>query len=472
MSSITNVPSATFGPTGFVAPLESAILAGVQADQNAAFGGNLNPDLRNRAGQLASSEAAIIGDCNNQFLALANGMDPSKSTGRMQDGIGRIYFLTRIAALPTVVTATCIGLVGVVIPVGSSAKDQAGNVYYCTTGGIIPVGGSIDLVFTCATTGPIACPIGYLNSIYQSIAGWDTIYNNTAGTIGNNVESPADFEFRRQNSVALNANGSTAAIQAAILNVAGVTDAYVLQNNTSVTSGSTVTASISGTTLTVTATSGTIAVGQMVTGAGVIGGTHITAFLGGTGGNGTYAVNASQTIGPISMVIASGAVQLAPNSIYVAAYGGDPNAIAQAIWTKKAPGCNMNGSTTVVVQDTRSGYAYPYPFYNISFQVPAATPVLFAVAIQNSSAVPSNAISLIQNAIIAAFAGQDGGQRARIGSTIFASRFYSAIAALGPWVSILSVFVGVTAATLNSVLIQANQVPTLSASNISVTLVA
>ena len=42
----TSVPQPTFGPTGYIIlPAESAILTGVFADINAAFGGNLNPGL-------------------------------------------------------------------------------------------------------------------------------------------------------------------------------------------------------------------------------------------------------------------------------------------------------------------------------------------------------------------------------------------------------------------------------------------
>src|SRR5580693_2259582 len=97
----TNVPPITFGPTGFQAPADSDILAGVQADIDAAFGGGLNPGLSTPQGQLASSQAAIISEANATFLYQANQVDPSYASGRMQDAIGRIYFLQRNPALPT-----------------------------------------------------------------------------------------------------------------------------------------------------------------------------------------------------------------------------------------------------------------------------------------------------------------------------------------------------------------------------------
>lgn len=470
----TNVPAPTFGPTGFVAPAESAILAGVQADQQAAFGGNLNPSLTTPQGQLAQSLAAIIGDANNQFVALANGVDPAFASGRMQDAIGRIYFIERNPAQSTVVTLTCYGLTGTTIPVGAQAVDQAGNRYLATAAGTIPAGGNVQLPFACVTTGPIAAPIGYVNGIYQAIPGWDSCTNPAAGVIGSNVESRADFEFRRQASVAANSQGSLQAILGSVLSVPGVVDAYAAENTSSTTSGAVFTGYISGTTLTVTAmTSGKIVAGHVIlAGSGIVAGTTITALGSGTGGTGTYTVSISQTVAssgsPEAMTAADGGVPLVGNSIYVCAYGGDSTAIATAIYTKKSPGCAMNGNTTVSITDSVN-YAPPFPTYPITFQVPTPTPILFSVAMQSNSMVPANAIDLVRGAIIAAFSGQDGGPRARIGAYLFASRFYAGIANLGTWALIYSVQLGITAANQSSILVPANEIPTVSSSNITVT---
>jgi len=466
----TQVPQPTFGATGFVAPASSDILAGVQADQNTAFGGNLNPGLTTPQGQLAQSLTAIIGDVNSQFLSLANGVDPAFASGRMQDAIGRIYYLTRQPATSTTVTATCSGLTGTIIPIGAQAKDQSGNIYVSTQSGTIPVGGSINLTFSAVNTGPIACPIGFLNAIYQSISGWDSITNSTAGVTGTDVESRSNFEFRRQNSVAANAQGSLPAVLGAVFGVSGVLDAYAIENTLDVNSGAVVTGSIAGTSLNVTAvTSGTVAVGQMVTGAGVSQGTYILALGTGSGGTGTYTVNLTQTVGSTTLTTAIGGVPLLPHSLYVAVYGGTSQSIGNAIWTKKSPGCNYNGNTSVTVTDSGNGiYTTPLPSYTVTWQTPTPTAIKMIVQMINNSQVPSNATTLIQNSILSAFSGADGGSRARIGSTVYHSRYYAGIFALGSWAQIQEILVGVGAATQPSVLMQINQVPTLQASDITV----
>jgi hypothetical protein len=466
----TNVPQPTLGATGFIAPTEAAVLAGVFSDWNAAFGGNLNPALSTPQGQLASSETAIVLDKDAQFVALANSMDPAYATGRMQDAIGRIYLMTRIAAASTTVTATCSGSPSLLIPAGSQAVDQAGNRYVSTAAGTIGVGGTVNITFASVLTGVIACPIGYLNAIYASIPGWDSITNSVAGVVGNAVESRTAFEYRRQNSVALNAVGMITAVQAAVFAVPNVLDVYAIQNDTSVTSGATFTGSIAGTTLTVgTTPSNPIQVGMTITGAGVSDSVTITAFGTGTGGTGDYTVGKTQTIAPGTALLASfGGKQLVAHSIYVAAYGGVAQAIGNAIWTKKAPGANYNGNTTVSVIDNVN-YVSPYPTYAVTFQIPTATPVKFAVVMQSNGQVPSTATALITAAITAAFYGTDGGQRARIGSWLFHSRFYAGITALGSWAQIYSIKVGITTANEDAVLMNIDQMPTLGA--ISVTYV-
>jgi hypothetical protein len=154
-----------------------------------------------------------------------------------------------------------------------------------------------------------------------------------------------------------------------------------------------------------------------------------------------YYVTENYTGSPVT----TGGVTLAANSLYVCVSGGLAASVAQAIWTKKNPGCAYNGNTTVTVYDTNSGYSPPYPSYSVTYETPTDEAICFQVTIANSSGVPSNALALIGNAIQSGFLGQDGGTRARIGSEIFASRYYGDVALLGSWALIISILIGTNA---------------------------
>lgn len=231
-SATTSVPAASLSDAGFVAPAEQDILAGVQADINAALGGNANPALNTPQGQIATSETAIIGDCNDQLLALLNGVDPATASGRMQDAIGNISFLTRSPAVATAVTATITTTGGAAVTVPANTPIAWDGTYtYAPTADItIPAGNSyVAANLSCTTAGPIPCAAGAL-SLYQSVSGVVSVSNAAEGVIGSNVESRAAFELRRSQTVAANSVGTNAAVLAKILAVSGVTDAYVVDN--------------------------------------------------------------------------------------------------------------------------------------------------------------------------------------------------------------------------------------------------
>lgn len=385
----TSVPPIEFTPTGLVLPPETALLAGTQADMNAAFGGNLNPALNTPQGQLATTTAAIIAQANSVFGQFVDQVDPDNATGFMQDAIARIYFLNRNPALSTTVSLVCTGNLGVVIPVGAQAQDTSGNIYICQEQGTISSGGNVTLPFANQVPGPIPCPLGTVTIIYQSIPGWDTVNNPAAGVEGTNVESQQAFEFRRQQTVAANAHGSLPAIYGAVFEVPGVLDAYAVENVTD------------------------------------------NSISGPLGAGGSIPNSTKYTV--------------VAHSFYIAVTGGAAAAIAEAIWTKKDLGANMNGNTTQVVTDT-SGYSFPQPQYNITFNIPTATAYDITVNIVNSSALPSTIIQDVQAAVAAQFNGTNAnGQRVRIGSLLLAASFYGPVATCeGPSVpvQVLSIFIG------------------------------
>lgn len=237
----TNVPPIVWVSGAPVLPSELDILAGVQQDIDDAFGGGVNPSLSTPQGQLAQTETAIIGDKNSQIAYIANQVNPAFASGIWQDAIGQIYFISRIPGSGTVVSATCTGASGTVIPAGSVAQDNNGYLYSSLTDSTIPSTGSVIVNFQNQTQGAIACPIGALNTIYTAIAGWDTINNTQAGTLGNVVESRAAFEARRAASVAGNSVNTLQSIFAAVTQVPNVTGAFVVDNpsNSSITYGAT-----------------------------------------------------------------------------------------------------------------------------------------------------------------------------------------------------------------------------------------
>lgn len=367
----TNVPAVAWGTTGFIAPQPADVLTGVEADIDAAFGRTLSYLLNTPQGQIASTEAALIVAFNALFVYYTQQVDPAYASGRMQDGIARIYFIERIPALATSVIVTCTGAVGVSIPAGSLISDDAGYIYASIADALIPSGGSVAVTFDNQLPGPIPTPESV--TIYQAIPGWDSVAV-ASGTVGRDTESRQAFEDRRAATVAGNSFGAIGSIIGAVSEVADVEDYWGYDNSS----------------------------------------------------------NAPVTVQGVT---------IPANSIWITVTGGTDDAVAQAILSKKAPGCGYGGNTTITAYDSNPLYASPIP-YDVTFERPDALEILFAVNIVNGPTVPANAVDLVRTAIVSAFFGGDGQPRARIASTILATRFIAPVAALGTWAQIRSLLIG------------------------------
>lgn len=399
----------TFSANGIIAPDLTDVLAGVQTDDQTAFGSDLSKELSSPQGQLAMSKTAIIGDKNDQLLAMSNMVNPDYSAGRWQDGIGKIYFLERKPAQGTIVTATCRGLVGTLIPAGSLAQDTNGYIYTSNSDATIGSDGSAQVVFTNTTVGAIECAIGSLNSIYKAVSGWSEITNTSAGVLGRETESRAAFEFRRKQSVASNAQHTDGSLLGSLLALTGVTDAYVVSNNKAVE--------------------------------GSIGSTGVVL-----------------PIGTAYIAVYGG------NSVDIA------TAIHNKINPSCATECSASNAT-YTIYDTVN-YTSNYPSYQYHWTVPSALTIYVKVTLENNSYLPNTIVNDTKNAVLSSFNGEDGGSKARIGSRLTSGRYYSGIQSIDQQnVVIANLQLSTDGTTwVNSIEIGVDQIPTLAAANISVVL--
>lgn len=341
----TFVPQIQFTSVGYVAPSAAAVLDGVQLDINSAWNLTLNMAFTTPQGQLASSWGAIVVNTDAVFVYFSQQIDPAYSSGRFQDAIGRIIpGFARQPAEPTALQVSCNGAELVPIPVGLLGEDPNGNLFQCIQAGTIPSGsGSITLSFAAAVPGPIAVPATL--TIVQTLPGLDSLAV-VSGAIGRNVETRAQFEIRRTDSVAGNSFGAIGSIIGAIAGTAN----------------------------------------------------------GGTGGGvpgvlDWFGYN-NNTAAPITI----NGVTIGAYSIYIAVAGGAPTAVGQAILSKKGAGAPMTGNTTVTVFDSNPAYSSPIA-YQITYEIPAALQVLYKVVLVNSSLIPPDYVTQVQNALVAAFAG-------------------------------------------------------------------
>ncbi|HCL5272224.1 TPA: baseplate J/gp47 family protein [Salmonella enterica] len=141
---------------------------------------------------------------------------------------------------------------------------------------------------------------------------------------------------------------------------------------------------------------------------------------------------------------------LTPGSFYVGVYGGSPADIAAAIWRKDPP----------------------YPEYAITWQTLKPVSLHVSVTLKKSDYLPSDITQQVQQSVLSAFNGTDGGLRARVASVVSAGRYYAGVYKTDPEnIDILGLTVSRDSLSwTTAVTFGIDEIPVLDVSNIGVKL--
>lgn len=196
---------------------------------------DLNTDPETPQGQVIDSQTAAIHQKDVELAFLAQQFNPQTASGRWQDSLAKIYFISRKPAINSTCVCTLTGINGTTVTAGAlirSSYDQ--TLWSLNKDATIGSDGTTTAIFTCQSEGAIQAGVATLTQIVTAIPGWDVVTNETMAEVGQLVESQAAFEARRYQSVALNGRSTTTAVYARVAEVDSVIAAYVTDNKTNI----------------------------------------------------------------------------------------------------------------------------------------------------------------------------------------------------------------------------------------------
>ena len=278
-----------------VTEIVSSLVAGLQA----IYGTDINIESNSPDGQKVNLFAQACIDQLELLMAVFASFDPDSVTGILADKRFALNGITRIAGTytytPVLVTVDRnVNLIGLdTDPTGATvfkASDGV-NQYYLVNSATFTTG-STSASFRAVDLGAVLVSLNTITIISTVTLGVTAINNPVAATsLGTDEETDVQFKIRRIRSFYLPAVGPADAVLAAILNVSGVTDAYVYENATDSPAGS-----------------------------------------------------------------------VPANSLWCIVEGGTDADVAQAIYTKKAPGCGLYGTGASVVITRTQGNSITITF--------------------------------------------------------------------------------------------------------------
>jgi uncharacterized phage protein gp47/JayE len=184
--------------------------------------------------QMLSVFAAKISDVFQAIQLAYNARSPLTAIGSDLDSVIKLNGLARGAAVNSTCPVILTGSAGAVI-LNGAVKDTNGNTW--TLPGPVTIGptGTVTVTATCSIPGPIAADPGTITGMATPAAGWTSVTNAVAATLGANTEADSALRARQAVSVALPSLTMLQATVAAIAATPGVTRIYVDENPTGAT---------------------------------------------------------------------------------------------------------------------------------------------------------------------------------------------------------------------------------------------
>lgn len=160
-----------------------------------------------------------------------NARSPLTAVGSDLDSVVKLNGLVRGSAVNSTCPVTLTGSAGATISNGS-VTDSNGNTWTLPSSVTIGPAGTVTVTATCSILGPIAAEAGTITGMATPAAGWTSVTNSVAATLGVNVEADSALRALQAQSVALPGMTMLQSTTAAIEAVLGVTRLNIDENFT------------------------------------------------------------------------------------------------------------------------------------------------------------------------------------------------------------------------------------------------
>jgi uncharacterized phage protein gp47/JayE len=237
---------ATYGMTtaGFSAMDLAAVRSELEAALQAQLGAGISLDADSPEAVIAGILAGMLATVWDSLAEVYDAMNPSNATGVQLDNLATIKGLTRLAATRSTVELQLRGVVGTVVPAGSTVSKGSGGDQYTTNEAVTFTadhhgagddGATVDA--TAVDTGSLQAPASSIDTIVTPVGGWTSVTNDAAAIPGRDIETDSELAIRMALSGQIIGSTTLGSIQARAAEVSWVQYVHVYQNVEDATDG-------------------------------------------------------------------------------------------------------------------------------------------------------------------------------------------------------------------------------------------
>lgn len=210
------------------------IIEDMQGSAKELFGEDINLSERNPLGKALQNIAWEISGLWELAEDVYNSAFVDTSENTSLDGVGKYIASSRKSAQPSKGFITVKGDKDTRISKGFRVStEKSGIVFETTKNKIIGETGSVDIPIISINTGvENNVPVNSITKIVNPIQGVTEVVNSQPTKDGLDVEKDKDFRERYYRSVSLGGSSTRESVEAALLDIPNVTDAFVEENET------------------------------------------------------------------------------------------------------------------------------------------------------------------------------------------------------------------------------------------------
>lgn len=208
-----------------------------------AYGSDIDLSTANADGVFVNDMALIINNILQVMKSLYGNLDVDTANGVYLDALCKLANVNRLPATKSVasLTVTSNYTTGGAVTFGDvdgngnvlnqiTFIDKAGTEWVSNTNITLEPGKSAEISATCTETGPVNAPAGWITNTLLTMNL--TVAQPSPAIQGSDIESDADLRQRRAQSSGANGIGILESLVGALLEVAGIDDVYIYNNNT------------------------------------------------------------------------------------------------------------------------------------------------------------------------------------------------------------------------------------------------
>lgn len=162
----------------------------------AAFGESIDVEAKSPQGQFIDSIAFSMSQSDDAVISVAGAVNIFRAFESQLEGLAALLGIPKKEALGTIVSVDLGGTPGIIVPAGSRARSDAGDLYELDEDTQLDGSGVASTTMSAVETGPIELLAGELTSVVDVVPGWETVNNPADGATGRNIESDSEYRQR------------------------------------------------------------------------------------------------------------------------------------------------------------------------------------------------------------------------------------------------------------------------------------